>query len=120
MHCGGYTPANVDEREVLGNLRGVLVGILLGDKGFLSEARRADLMKDGIDLQTPKRKNMKEERPREYLRWMAKTRETIETTLSLLCEVFSFNRIKAKSSHHFINRTSRKILAYNFNIMLQT
>lgn len=119
VHCT-YTPANVDEREVLDNLEGVIRGMLLGDKGFISEERRARLLERGIDLQTLKRKNMKETRPKAFLKWLAKTRRTIETALSILCESFAFNRIKARSIHHFINKTSRKILAYNFYIMLKS
>ena len=119
VHCT-YTPANVDEREVLDNLRTMLSGTLLGDKGFLSEPWRVSLHADGIDLQTPKRKNMKEDRSPEYLAWMMKTRKTVETVISTLCESFAFNRIKARSIHHFINKTARKILAYNFQIRLQT
>lgn len=117
VHCT-YTDAGVDEREVLENLRGVILGMLLGDKGFIGEPRRLSLLKDGIDLQTLKRKNMAENRSKAFLRWLAKTRKTIETALSQLTERFRFNQPNARSIHHFLNKTSRKILAYNFSIML--
>jgi hypothetical protein len=119
VHCT-YTHAGVDERETLDNLRGLIGGMLLGDKGFIGEERRQSLLKDGINLQTLKRKNMKETRPKTFLQWLAKTRHTIETALSILTERFRFNKPKARSIHHFINKTSRKILAYNFAIMLQS
>lgn len=115
-----YTPANEDERNVLDNLPGFIRGIMLGDKGFIGEERRQALLEQGIDLQTLKRKNMKESRSKSFLRWLAKTRKTIETAISILTERFRFNHPKARSIHHFINKTSRKILAYNFAIMLES
>lgn len=119
VHCS-YTSPKVDEREVLENLRGTIKGMLLGDKGFIGEERRLSLLADGINLQTLKRKNMTETRPKCFLKWLAKTRKTIETAISLLTEMFNFNQPKARSIHHFINKTARKILAYNFYIMLRS
>lgn len=118
VHCS-YTSPKVDEREVLENLRGTIKGMLLGDKGFIGEERRLSLLEDGINLQTLKRKNMQETRPKFFLEWLARTRKTIETAISLLTEMFNFNQPKARSIHHFVNKTSRKILAYNFYIMLR-
>jgi Transposase DDE domain len=118
VHCS-YTSPKMDEREALENLRGTIKGMLLGDKGFIGEERRISLLSDGINLQTLKRKNMTESRSKDFLRWLAKTRKTIETAISLLTEMFNFNQPKARSIHHFINKTSRKILAYNFYIMLR-
>lgn len=115
-----YTPANVDERDTLGNLMGVITGMVLGDKGFISEDWKSKLACFGINLQTLKRKNMVETRPKPFLTWLAKTRKTIETALSILTESFAFNRIKARSMHHFMNKTARKILAYNFSILFKS
>ena len=50
---------------------------------------------------------------------LEKTRKTIETAISILSESFAFKRIKAQSIHHSINKTSRKILTYNFAILLK-
>lgn len=119
VHCT-YTDAKEDERKVLDNLRSVIRGMLLGDKGFIGEERRISLLEDGINLQTLKRKNMEETRTKEFLKWIAKTRKTIETAISMLTEMFSFNKPKARTIRHFINKTSRKILAYNFYIMLKS
>ena len=103
VHCS-YTDAATDERETLDNLRGMIKGMLLGDKGFIGEIRRVSLLEDGIDLQTLKRKNMTETRSKDFLRWLAKTRKTIETAISKLTEQLNFNKPKARSIHHFINR----------------
>lgn len=115
VHCT-FTPANADERGVLDNLRGFLRGMLIGDKGFLSQAWQESLRGDGIDLQTPSRKNMTETRPEAFLAWLYKTRKAVETAISLLTEMFAFNRIRARDTHHFTNKAARKILAYNFYV----
>lgn len=115
VHCT-FTAADEDERAVLDNLRGKIRGMLLGDKGFIGEERRGSLLRDGIDLQTLKRRNMPENRPETVLKWISKTRKTVETAISLLTEMFAFNRIKARDLHHFVNKAARKILAYNFYI----
>jgi hypothetical protein len=60
------TPANTDERDVLDNLRGILNGLLIGDKGLLSKSRQAELAHDNINLQTPLRDNMHDPRPKDY------------------------------------------------------
>lgn len=117
VHCT-YTDASEDERETLENLRGIIHGILLGDKGFIGESRRISLLTDDIHLQTLKRKNMTETRPKAFLQWLARTRKTIETAISRLTERFRFNQPKARSIHHFLNKTARRILAYNLASML--
>lgn len=115
-----YTPANVDERTSLDHLHGAIKGTLLADKGFIDQNRKADLASSGIDLQTPLRKNMPENRPPAYLSWLLKTRKLIETALSQLTQDFDFNAIKARTLHHFLNKTARKILAYNFYRLLKS
>lgn len=115
-----YTAANVDERETLGNLLHLIKGILLADKGYISEDWERELAHFGIELQTLKRKNMVETRSKAFLKWLAKTRKKIETVISVLTECFAFNRIKARSIHHFINKAARKILAYNFKLLFKS
>jgi hypothetical protein len=95
VHCT-FTAPDEDERSVLDNLRGKIRGMLLGDKGFLGKERRESLLRDGIDLRTLKRNNMPENRPKRILEWISKTRKTVETAISILTEMFAFNRIKAR------------------------
>lgn len=115
-----YTPANVDERTSLDHLHGNIRDIVLADKGFIDQNRKADLVSSGINLQTPLRKNMTENRPPDYLSWLLKTRKLIETAISQLTEIFLFNNIKARTMHHLLNKAARKILAYNFSILLKS
>src|SRR3954469_18399837 len=49
------TPANVDERLVVRNWFGLITGLLIGDKGFIS--KDLDEECDAIDLQTPLKRN---------------------------------------------------------------
>jgi hypothetical protein len=90
-----------------------------GLKVLLAKNVGKKLFTHGIDLQTLKRKNMKETRSKEFLKWLVKTRKTIEAGINILTEQFRFNHPKARTIHHFVNKTSRKILAYNFTIILK-
>jgi len=47
-------------RDVVPNLYGTIHGLLIGDKGFISEDLKLEAAAQEIDLQTPLRKNMPE------------------------------------------------------------
>ncbi len=108
----GFTlaAANVDERDVLDKLRGVLSGLLIGDKGLPSEAKQAELAKVGIDLQTPLRKNMKEQRPKTTVQRLLKVRRRVETTIGKLVEFFDFSVCKARDMWHLTSKLVRKLI----------
>ena len=112
------TPANTDERDVLDNLRGILGGLLIGDKGLLSKITQAELAADHINLQTPLRGNMKDTRPKHYVQTLLKTRRRVETVIGQLTECFNFAACKAKDIWHLTAKLTRKILAYNFNLSI--
>jgi hypothetical protein len=108
------TAANIDERAVLDNLRGVLCGLLIGDKGLLSKARQDELAADGIDLQTPLRDNMEDPRPKSYVQTLLTTRRRVETVIGQLVEFFGFTTCKARDMWHLTSKLLRKLIAYNF------
>jgi hypothetical protein len=112
----GFTlaPANIDERDVLDNFRGLLSGLLIGDKGLLSKTIQAELADIGIDLQTPLRDNMHDPRPKSAVQRLMKVRRRIETVIGQLVEFFDFASCKARDMWHFTSRLVRKLLAYNF------
>jgi hypothetical protein len=56
------TAANIDERDVVPNLSGTIRGLLIGDKGFISGDLKLEAAAQEIDLQTPLRKNMPDDR----------------------------------------------------------
>lgn len=110
------TPANTDERDVLDNMRGLLQGLLIGDKGLLSKPRQAELTGDNINLQTPLRDNMHDPRPKSYVQTLLKTRRRVETVIGQLVEFFDFAACKARDLWHLTSKLVRKLLAYNLAV----
>jgi hypothetical protein len=112
----GFTlaPANIDERDALDNMRDRLSGLLIGDKGLLSKTKQAELVHDGIDLQTPLRDNMDDPRPKSAVARLLKVRRRVETTLGQLVEFFDFAACKARDLWHLTSKLVRKLIAYNF------
>lgn len=109
------TPANTDERDVLDNMRGILGGLLIGDKGLLSKIRQTELAADNINLQTPLRDNMDDKRPKPYVQALLKTRRKVETVIGQLTEFFAFAKCKAKDLWHLTAKLIRKLIAYNLS-----
>jgi hypothetical protein len=114
------TPANVDERAVLWDFVGQLKGLLIGDKGYISQDLQADRASHGIDLQTPLRDNMQDPRPRPFVYALNRLRKPIETTLSILVDHFHLTKIKAHDLWHYTHKLLRKLIAYNFAIALKS
>lgn len=114
------TPADVDERLALNDLIANTSGLLIADKGFISHEWNNLLGQNGINLQTPLRKNMSDDRPKPLIKLLNKVRKPIETAFSILVENFSITKIKAHDIWHYMSKLYRKLLAYNFNIMLRS
>jgi hypothetical protein len=106
------TPANADEREALWEITERLRGLLIGDKGYLSQPLQAELAQGNLDLQTPLRQNMTETRPFAVVRQLQTVRRLIETVNAQLAERFHFERIRARDLWHLTSRVNRKILAH--------
>ena len=114
------TPANVNERSVLGDLIGRIKGMLIGDKGFIDQSWKTQLAAQGIDLQTPLRSNMTDQRSPAFVKSLMKVRKSIETAFSVLVGHFNFTKIKAHDLWHFFSKFFRKILAFNFFILFKS
>jgi hypothetical protein len=106
------TPANGDERAALWEIIQGIQGLLIGDKGYLSEDLKRALAVQGIRLETPLRSNMKETRPGELVQLEQRLRRLIETVNSQLTERFHFERIRCRDLWHLTSRVNRKILAH--------
>jgi hypothetical protein len=106
------TPANGPEREALRELAPGITGMVLGDKGFISEPLRQELAGLGVELQTRMRDNMPDARNPEFLRWIVSTRRLVETVIGQLTERFKINAIRVKDYWHFQARVARKLLAH--------
>jgi hypothetical protein len=112
------TAANVDERDVLDNVRGTITGLIIGDKGLLSQAKQAELATDHINLQTPLRHNMPDTRPKSVVQRLMATRRRVETVIGQLVDFFGFAKCKARDLWHLTAKLTRKLIAYNFTKLL--
>ena len=112
------TAANVDERDSAYDLLSVIEGLLLGDKGFIRPQFKADCEAMGIDLQTPLRKNMKERRPRWWLKLLRRLRKRVETVISQLEQRFGLAKTRARDGWHLTNQVTRKLLAHTLGVWL--
>ncbi len=112
------TPANVEEHEPVEELVKGMKGILIGDKGFISKTLKGNLEDMNIDLQTPLKKNMKDDRSPNFLRKIKSIRRLIETVIGQLDDRFHFNVVWARDFWHLVSRLSRKILAHTVGIFL--
>jgi len=110
-----FTVANVDERDVVPNLYDKV--LLIGDKGFISGDLKWEAAAHEIDLQTPLRKNMPDDRDPGAVARLMRIRRTVETAIGKLSEMFAAQTTKARDLPSFMNRMARKLLAYNFSLM---
>lgn len=62
------TSANTDERDALWELVPGIMGLLIGDKGYISQQLKDELLLTGVFLQTVLRANMRDARPKWWLR----------------------------------------------------
>lgn len=116
----GYTfaAANVDERDVLPEMVDGLRGLLIGDKGYIRPSLKQELRQQGIDLQTPLRKNMHDTRPKAFVGQLMSTRRLVETVIGQLTERFHIEKIRARDTWHLTNRFIRKLLAHTMGCFL--
>jgi len=106
------TPANGDERETLWDLVSKIHGLLIGDKGYLSQPLKQELQTFAIDLQTALRSNMHDSRPHWWVRLIIKVRRLIETVIGQLVGRFHLDKVWARDIWHLSSRLNRKILAH--------
>jgi hypothetical protein len=112
------TPANVEEHGMAEELLQGFKGLVIGDKGFISQSLKKTLQAKGIHLQTPLKKNMKDERDPKFLRKIKGIRRLVETVIGQLNDRFHISRIWARDTWHLVARLSRKLLAHTLGIFL--
>jgi len=106
------TPANGSEREALWEMLEHIEGLLIGDKGYLSQPLQQELQTVGIDLQTALRSNMQDTRSPQWLRLLKRVRRLIETVIGQLTERFHIEKVWARDMWHLTSRLNRKLLAH--------
>jgi IS5 family transposase len=111
------TPANIDERESLWELTQDIKGLLLADKGLIGHAYHQALKEQtGVNLQTPSRCNMQDDRGKDANRWLTSTRRLVETVIGQLTERFHIQKVRARDLWHLTSRMARKILAHTLAV----
>lgn len=113
-----FASACVDEREVAPDIVYQIYGMLGADKGYISPSLKQTCLTHGIDLQTPLRKNMTDDRPKSVVNRLKKARRNIETVIGQLSERFNIQKVRARDLWHLSHRLMRKILAHNFCFIL--
>lgn len=114
-----FTAANVDERVSMFDILDDINGLLIGDKGYISEELKVylrDYM--GIELQTPLRSNMKDDRDPAFVKQLTRVRRLIETVIGQLSEQFHIEKVRARDLWHLTSRTARKVLAHTVGVFL--
>jgi len=94
------TTGNGSEREALWETVSGIEGLLIGDKGYISEELKHQLADVGINLQTALRKNMKDKRPQYFVKFLMRIIRLIETVIGQLQERFNIEKVWARASVH--------------------
>jgi Transposase DDE domain len=113
-----FTAANVDERDVCPELVERIQGLLSGDKGFIRPKLQEDLSRRKLYLQTPLRENMRDNCPKNFVRWINGKRRLIETVIGQLTERFHIEKERARDLWHKASRFWRKILAHTICVQI--
>lgn len=117
--CGyALAAANVDERDVLPEMAVGLHGLMIGDKGYIRPSLKQELAQQGIDLQTPLRKNMRDLRSQVFVDQLMSSRRLVETVIGQLSERFHIEKVRARDNWHLANRFIRKVLAHTMGCFL--
>jgi hypothetical protein len=106
------TAANGSEREALWDVVKMIHGLLIGDKGYLSQALQHDLQQVGLQLETALRSNMPEDRHPAWVKLLQRMRRLIETVIAQLVERFHIEKVWARDLWHLTSRLNRKLLAH--------
>ena len=116
----GFTFANasVDERDVVQDMTDGIRGLLSGDKGTIRLLLSEELAQQGIELQTPLRKNMNDSRPKAFVKQIMSIRRLVETVIGQLSDRFHIEKSRVRDLWHLTNRFIRKLLAHTVGVFL--
>jgi hypothetical protein len=112
------TAANIDERDVLPQTAEGLFGLMVGDKGLIRPQLKEDLSIQGLDLETPLRRNMHDDRDPQAVKQLMRVRRRIETVIGQFTERFHIEKVRARDLWHLCHRIGRKLLAHTVAMFL--
>lgn len=113
-------PGSYDDRKPMVSLLEERHGLcIIGDKGYVSEELEERLWLEGEHLLLAlKRDNQLEQWPEGIQKILGTLRHRVETALSVLTSVFSFQAPRSRSFSGFLARTTTKILAHTVSFFL--
>lgn len=106
------TPGNTDDRKPLKALFKKLQGIAIGDKGYISEKEKSELAKDGVDLVTNVRKNMKSKSLSMLKKFYLSKRRVVETIIDQLKNIYQIEHTRHRSPTNFLVNLFGGLAAY--------
>lgn len=115
------TPANVSDVSMTEELLSPVgnQSTVLADKGYVSKSISEKLLvKNGIDLWTPKRRNQKNRESKASRRHFNAMRQKIEVVNGILKGQFQLENTLAKTLSGLIHRVIRKLTALTFGILI--
>ena len=113
------TAAPIDERAALFDVLDGIQGLLIGDKGYISQRVHKELIVyQHIDLETPLRANMVDTRDPVFVKHLIKIRRLVETVIGQLTDHLHIAKVRARDLWHLTSRINRKILAHTMGIYL--
>ena len=108
------TPGNTDDRKPVPGLTENLMGLLFGDKGYISGKLFHELYERGLKLVTRLRSNMKNKLMHLGERLLLKKRGIIESVNGQLKEISQIEHTRHRSVHNFLTNLLSGLLAYTF------
>lgn len=107
------TNANVDDRNPVEHLTQLLQGLLVADKGYLSQNLYATLFQHNLRLITKFRKNMKNKFISEQDKILLKKRALIESVYDQLKNIFQIEHTRHRSIINFMANLIAGLIAYS-------
>ena len=106
------TPGNIDDRKPLPYLAKTLFGKLCGDKGYISQPLFDQLLAQGLELITPRRKNMQKRLMPPEDKLLLRKRSIIETINDQLKNISQIEPTRHRSIANFLVNLVCGLIAY--------
>ena len=112
------TNASADERDALWELLPGIHGLIIGDKGYISGDLHGELLTHDIDLETPIRSNMHDDRAPSYVQTITSVRRKVGTVIGQLSEQFNIEKVRNRDLWHLTSRMNRKLLVHTVGVFI--